>query len=339
MARPTATPTFATAATYPAGASPWSAQPPRVAPSGAVLAQGLTPQTDLPAEYVNYLFGRLGDFVGWLLTIPTTASDVPQYVYQDAAGNNRMVFDHNGYPTGGRISQFREEWPYIANPLAPPQSQVVWAGTPWTYNVATGGSIVVSPPSASYNARYLTLTPPSSLATGTSLWGPQLFLSNMAGMSAVVEFELGMNAAAAGVASKTDCWFGLQDGTDAPDTDQNVIVLHKLSTAANYESYSLVAGVPHTATTVTPPTAGTFPTDKVRIEIQGSASPYGAYQARFFINGALVNTVVAANLPGSFALRPVFSIEPILGAPVGSPVAYVGPLTITWNRFTAGSTL
>jgi hypothetical protein len=65
MTRPANSPAFATAATFPAGANPWSSQPPRVAPSGAMQTQGFTPQADLPAEYINYLIGNHGDWLAY----------------------------------------------------------------------------------------------------------------------------------------------------------------------------------------------------------------------------------------------------------------------------------
>lgn len=65
MTRPANSPAFATAATFPAGANPWSSQPPRVAPSGAMQTQGFTPQADLPAEYINYLIGLHGDWISY----------------------------------------------------------------------------------------------------------------------------------------------------------------------------------------------------------------------------------------------------------------------------------
>lgn len=66
MTRPVFSPLFSTAATFPAGANPWSSQPPRVAPPGGLIIQGFTPQVDLPAEYMNYLIGLLGDWVNYL---------------------------------------------------------------------------------------------------------------------------------------------------------------------------------------------------------------------------------------------------------------------------------
>jgi hypothetical protein len=63
MARPINSPLFATAATYPAGSFNWSGQSPRVAPSAGSLAQGFTPQTNLPAEYMNFLVGNHGDWL------------------------------------------------------------------------------------------------------------------------------------------------------------------------------------------------------------------------------------------------------------------------------------
>jgi hypothetical protein len=319
MARPNSYPRWSTNSIYPAGTGKdWSGQTTKVQPSAGKQAQGLEPNTDQPAEEINWLYNLQDQWIEWFLTLPTTASDLPQYVYQDAAGNTRFVVDHNGYPMGGRISQFREEWAYSTQPGA--GTGIAWSGTPWTTDIATGGSIANTVPSASYNARYLTLTPPTTLSFSSVIWGPVLFLANTPGMTAVMEFEFGMNAAAAGTASKTSYWVGLQDGNDDPSTNQNVITLYKGYNQANWQTITLAAGTPHTTALSVPmaPTAGAFPTDRMRIELQGSASPYGAYQARFFVSDTLVATVAAGSLPGAVTLRPVFSAYTENGSPVGS---------------------
>lgn len=337
MSRPTVYPDWATNTNYAAG--PYAGNANKAAPPAGVIAEGFNPGAQAPAEWINDRLNRVGSWFRWLLTLPTTASDTPQYQYQDAAGNTRLVVDHNGYPLGGRISEFREEWAYTTNPGS--GLQTAWAGTPWTTDInasgATGGALALTAPTASYNARYLTLTPPTTLGASTVLWGPQLFIANAAAMSVVMEFEFGMNAAAAGTASKTSYLVGLQDGTDDPTTDQNVITLYKKYNQANWQRMTLAAGVLKDSTlTSTAPTAGAYPTDRFRLEIQGSSSPYGAYQARIFINETLIGTIAAANLPGAIALRPVFSAFTENGAPVGSPLAYVGPVKLMWNRFLSG---
>jgi hypothetical protein len=58
---PIAPPQWATDATYPAGADPWSGGPVRIAPSSGQIAAGFAPNTQPPAEFFNYQLGASGD--------------------------------------------------------------------------------------------------------------------------------------------------------------------------------------------------------------------------------------------------------------------------------------
>lgn len=98
MTRPLVPPTFATAAAYPAGTNAWSGQPPRVAPSGATLAQGFTPQADLPAESLNFLIGNTGDWIQYLDALTGLA------MFGDSSDGAADLNGTNTYPWATLIS-------------------------------------------------------------------------------------------------------------------------------------------------------------------------------------------------------------------------------------------
>lgn len=249
----------------------------------------------------------------------------PRLRVLDANLNGRWTIDHNGLPTGGRISQFREEW--VIGPGA--------TGSPWTTTGGAGAAIAAQNPTASYNARFVQLTPPTSGGAVYSATAPKLFIANASQNSIVMEFELGLNAAAAGTTSATTWYAGF--GTQAdPSTDVNIVAIGKKHNQANYQLYTGNGGLQGFTATSTAPTAGTYPTDRIRIEIQGTGSPAATYQAVFFVNESMVGTVTSASLPGATALQPLFGVNNEGGAPAGSPLAFMGPPTVTWNRFLNG---
>lgn len=336
LPRPPVLPTFSTDATYPAGASPWSGQPPRVAPSGTVLARGFTPQADLAAEFLNYLHGISLDFVKYLdswWNPPSVSSNLPQLRFLDAAGNGRHVIDHNGLPTGGRITPMVEVWGVTPG----------GAGSPWSTNFGTAAAVASQNPTTSYNSRFQQLTPSSTsgIANYALIYSAPLVICNTSGMTLVAEFEFGLNAAGAGITSNTSWFLGFDTGTDPINADTQLIGLYKSYNQANWQTLAANGGIHNSTVTspATPPTAGVFPTDRFRVEIQGSGSPYGAYQAKFWINEVLVGTVAAGLLPGAQAMRFMFGCCNEGGAPSGSPLGFMSPITIMWNRFTSGPNL
>lgn len=263
-------------------------------------------------------------------TLPVTSSALPQIRLLDAAGNGKWLFDRNGYPTGGRVSLFREEW--CANPGS--------GASLWSNAGGAGGSALCANPNANYGARYLQLTPSSG--GGGSVYdasGPKLFMSNSSWLTAVMEFELGLNTAAIGIASNVDFYAGFGTQGDA-STDTNQIAIAKFHNTANYYLVtSSGGGLPQTQDTGVAPTANpnSIPIDRIKFEIYGSASPVAAYTVKLYINEVLVKTTNPSN--AAAALLPVFASANIGGAPVGSPVAYMGPVSICWNRFLSGPNL
>lgn len=293
----------------------------------AISIESISQWAKVNADYLSYVLKILQ------ISLPTTSSNIPQLRMLDAAGNGRAVVDHNGFPGLGRISQLSDAWG-----IGPGAT-----GSQWSTVGGTGSSVAVqSPLAASYNAPFLKFTPSSTsgAANYCLINSIPIVIANTAGMSLVLEFEFGLNAAGAGTTSNTSWFIGLASGTD-PINDSNLITLKKVYNVANYQVCSASGGLQNISALGTPtaPTAGVFPTDRFRIEIQGSASAYGAYQAKFWINEVFVASIVAANLPGAIAQRLTFGCTNEGGAPAGSPLGYMGPVFCTWNRFASGPNL
>jgi hypothetical protein len=68
MTKPTEKPTFATDATYAISDKPWSETATKVQPVAALVASGFEPKRRPPAQYFNWLFGNIGDWIDWLDT-------------------------------------------------------------------------------------------------------------------------------------------------------------------------------------------------------------------------------------------------------------------------------
>jgi hypothetical protein len=278
------------------------------------MAQGFTPNTDVPAEEVNWLFGVLSDFVSYLdswWNAPLVSSTLPQLRFKDAAGNGRWVIDHNGLPTGGAVSQFTEGWATIVTLGSPPLG---WFGP---------ASLSPQNPTANYNARFVELDAGEAAGITSAVWTAPLIWPTTPGMSLVLEFDFGLNSVATAGTSNATWYMGLTPGTAMPDGPCMFI---------KQSNSTIFTG------TTTVPTAGNFPTDRYRIEIQGSASPYGAYQALFWINEVLVRTLTSESL--SYGAGPWrIWIGCLTGSGLTGAIGYLGPVKLTWNRFTSGPNL
>ena len=253
----------------------------------------------------------------------------PQAQWVDKAGNLRWAIDHNGYPMGGGVSRFEENWLIVPGA----------SGSPWATSFGTSAAIQLQDPIATYNAPFLMFIPSStSGATNYSLMSTARFvLANTPGLSLALVFDIGLNASAAGTTSNTSWFWGLDVGT-APDSDVSLVGLRKKYNNTNYDFLSGAGGLQAVTASSppTPPTSGANPVDRVCIELHGSASPLAAYQARFFVNGAYIGTVTSGNLPGATALRLLMGCYNEGGAPSGTPRGYMGPVVACWNRFAAG---
>jgi hypothetical protein len=277
------------------------------------------------------------DGVGGVASAPTSrveflgplGSTLPLLAMLNEAGAIRYVFDHTGYPIGGSISRFDENW------LGP---AVGATGSQWATTLGAGASIAHGSPSASYNSRYVTITPSTSGgATLYSLMSTALMvIANAAGMSLEIVFDVGLNAAAAGTASNSSWFFGLDAGLDPGGADVQLVGLYKKYNGAAWKFLSGAGGLQAigSSSPSTNPTSGTVPVDRIKIELHGSGSPLGAYQALFYVNEAAIGSVVAANLP-TVAVRLLMGSFNEGGVPAGGPIGYVGPITAIWNRLAA----
>lgn len=247
----------------------------------------------------------------------------PQAQWNDQLGHARTIVDHNGYLVNFGVNEFIEQWM-----LAPGAS-----GSPWTTSLGAGAAIAVQDPNANYNAPYLQITP-STGALGTSYsiaTTRRLFMPNAAMLSAVLEFEIGLNTAAIGTTSNSSFIVGFDNGTDPFGADNQLAFLHKKYNDANWRTTTDDGGLVLWTLTSTPPSANpnNIPVDRVKIEIQGTASPYGVYQLSLFINEKAITTV-SASLPTA-AVRLVFGSGNEGGAPVGGPLAFLGPVRCVYN--------
>ena len=271
-------------------------------------------------------------------TLPTAGGSAPQLKLLDAAGNARFAFDSNGYPVGAREGQHIERW---QTPVASPGNGQI-AGSNWTVQLGTGSAVAVEDPTTTYNSRFIQLTPSSASGAETYLYGPTLCIANTSFMSLVMEFEVGMNAALAGTASNATLFIGLSSRTDpfsGGTWDPSCVALMKPYNQSHWNAATGAGGLVVETTTAASPTSGAVPLDRVKIEIQGSASAAGAYKALYRVNGSLIATITSSQLPGATTLRPSISMASEGGAPSGNPLAYVGPIRCFWNVYANADTL
>lgn len=259
--------------------------------------------TQIPAEDMN----DIQDFdvlVKTLLGIPTTTptivSDAPQLLLKDAAGNVRGLYDHNGYPMGRR-SELRIEW-----------------------NQSSDGRLVgytANAPTAAYPSAFGSFVGPTSVldAGGKTAQAMTHFGSNF--LSVVLEAEIAYSALTA--AHTTVTWgfsdnLGINSSTNA--------IWFQCALGGNWNGF--VTG--HTALDLgVPPVSGSVPSQRLRLEVHGTASPY-AGKVRFFINGVLRGEIAGA-IP-SAALLQTMAVSGISPGPTVATTGYVGPVFATWNR-------
>lgn len=304
MSRPTDYPDWATNTNY--GAGPYPGQPNKAAPLAGNISEGFDPGSGVPAEWLNWLFNRTGSWFRWLLTLPTTASDAPQYIYQDSAGNARSLVDHNGYPMGRR-NEWRQEW-----------------------NTLTDGRMTVAPDSVINGD----VTYPSLIAKkngGTTNLTPYAARSNMlahfgfTGISFVLETEIAVSTLAA-----TNTWIfvGLSSDANVVSATNNIGFMYQLS--GNWRAYSTSGGVGGLSTDLgVAPAVGTVPTQRLRLEVHGSASPYGS-KARFFVNDVRVGEFALTIPSAAMGLWAGSTITG--GASSGATDTYIGSTLAAWNR-------
>jgi hypothetical protein len=323
--RPTSWPSWATAANYPAGSDPWSGTPTVVAPSGGQQAAGYAPNAKPPAQWENWFKNKIASGLDWLRHLPTVGDDTPQSVFTDAAGNNRYLIDHNGYPMGRR-SEFREEW--IANIFINAVDQVpVTNANRWSFSHAGQGQFFNPSPTGSYSSPYGQVKCNAAAGSRATLWSSQVMFIVQPFISAVFEFE----ASIQNPSSATEYYVGLANGFD-DSTVYAWFVKRGGDTEWQAEARN-TASVDIQSTGVVPAT-GAEPAQRFRIELYGSSSPYGAC-ARFFINDVLRVTHASAQVPAwinSSNPAEIRFMMTVKSSNTTSPTLSVGPILGTWNR-------
>jgi hypothetical protein len=327
--RPTTPAAWATSTTYPAGSLDWSGQNCKVQPSVGKQAQGITPNTDQPAEEFNWLWNLICLWIQWFLTIPTTASDAPQYVYQDASSNTREVFDHNGYRSG-RTTEFRESWFFSTSITAAGSTAYPHSNGPWNASisgthstVATlaggGGPIVGDSP-----VMQLVISGSGVTNDSAGFGGKQALFQPQTYVSAVLEFEITLATAGANNMTVTAGWNTSPGAASVTSFAQFM----KRSTDINWQaSTDGGGGSPTIVDTGVVALASSL--IFCRVEVHGSASPYGQC-CRFFLNGTLVATITTTQ--PQTATNPMSPCFAIVATGNAGNTLTVSPLLAIWNR-------
>ena len=311
------------------------AQAPSAAPGPGALPTAVLPQ-DTDSRNTASIYQplkMLTDFVAWIQSsvklggAPSTATDIPQAQWVDAAGNLREFVDHNGYALGP-VSELREEW----SGVTASSSGAVANNPRWTASISAG-SIATSNPTATYPAPFLTFT--SAAGTGINYIATtqgQLH-SGSSGLAAVFAVDVGMAAAPAG--TNTGFQFGLM-ASGASYVPHSAIFQVKQG-VTNWTAIIGDGAASSTShdTGIAVTYASGQPSIRLKIELYGSASPYGLTgptrgYAKFWINGALGWATPVADITGA-VLYPTFEV--ISDTFTVQPALYIGPPRLKWNRF------
>jgi len=256
----------------------------------------------------------------------TRGADSPLFLSRNTASQNRWLVDHNGYPAGRR-NEFREEWQInFAAPVSATSSSITPAPR-FGATINAGGTINGAAPSTTYPTQFAAATVTSTSASKAFLWSNTTpFYASTTFLSLVLEFEVA--ATNAPIANQA-LYLGLGSSAGAadPSTDTSYVRL-RASGTANWFAECAIGGVATSVDTGVAPTVGTFPAQRVRIELHGSTSPYGNV-ARFFINETLVTTI-STNMPTT-TMGISCGAHNISSA--SGQALNIGPIYMTWARY------
>lgn len=272
--------------------------PSKSLPAGtdALTVESLYQDMKVDADYVAYLMYILNGqpaYNGTAGAAFSGASVVPQIILKDQGNNPRLSFDYLGYPLGSRVMQFQEQWIGIPGAvtsgsfLPSPRWQVATSGAGTGCNVQSGASTYATPEAqvncGSANGAY------SCLYTAIQIVVPNT--------NQVTVLEWDTNLA---LINNVGTW-GVAMGFDIAVPFVGTLKGARLVAGPNISGVSggtwWVQNGNGTSTTTTDTTvATTNSVTKLRLEIHGSASPYGAC-TRSFVNGALTSYNGANLLP------------------------------------------
>jgi hypothetical protein len=271
-------------------------------------------------------------FVGTLTAAGTAAfrsAFTPLASWVDQAGNLRQYVDHNGYMRG-RLNHYYED--YLT--LGP--NQIAGANTNTTGRLYWTIPAAASLACGSGGAGNMPGTPSlnfigSNVANATTTRA--ISAGSMAALvsytTCVIQFEVSLTATA------NDFKVGLTNAaapTGAPAAGQTEVCLLKQAADTNWQLLtSNGAASTKTNTGVAPTTL-----DQITIEFQGSASPYGATQARMWINGAFVASTTS-NVPQP--AQTYFAWAATTTNATNSINALISPVDVIFNRNASGTAI
>lgn len=264
----------------------------------------------------------------------STLSDEPLAVFSDQLGHTRSAYDHIGYPAGRR-SELRENWDFnfLVNTAISGASIFGGSGySRWNGSTTNG------------TRNQLQTTPGGPGAAGASaealfagalsldvalLYGQYPWVTLQTFVSLVMEFEIsGTGGAGSGA---TNFW-GLVDINHAGVALSNATPFFGIGAKDATANWQMIHGDGATLvyTDLGFTTVGSIGNwNRVRIELHGSGSPYGAC-GRLFFNDVQVGGDMTTNIPlVGVGMTPQFGVAATGASNANSQI---GPLYLTYNR-------
>lgn len=284
------------------------------------------------------------------------ASSSPLLKFGDSAGNQRWLIDHNGFPTGGRFSVFREEWLYNYNasgvgtnynatfPVTGNNLCQWWATTHAAGNVTVAGPAL----NQNYSGGYLSITGETASSSSAFIRTAGLNSSGVGGTFVfsdntvlLAEFEASTPATPA----NNYLQFGFLTNITSPTSaaTAGVFMGARLGTDTNWQAY-LADGSSSTnnatSTGVAISTFSGYPGVAFRVEYHGKNTALGvaAYggvaantaKAIYYVNGVQTNVLSASTLTTPASAYALFGVY--CTATATAVGLLVGPVVIAWNR-------
>lgn len=258
-----------------------------------------------------------------LAQVSGTTNIKPTIAVQDANGNNKGLYDHMGFRGGERNYEMVENWDEVqgsvtstTNPLTGWRRwQVLFGGS------AVGGEVDAQSAGVVFQTPAVDITLPTSDNIILAMARPVVYVQTFA--SYVLECELYVPVS---LSSGWDIDIGFSSALNGPG--QTAIVNANSSSSF----WSVITGNPtgggSSTTLVTTAPFGTFDAGRIRLEIHGASSPYGACVRAFF--GGAGPFVVSTHIPTSALMYLLIRSN---GGSVGSQHINIGQVRCYCNRY------
>lgn len=252
------------------------------------------------------------------------SSDLPQIALKDGGGHAKTTFDHLGYPLGHRSLQFKEDWIGYISTLSASVTPIT-AFPRWGMQVSGAVTLSMSQPTSTYPTPMMVLACGAANGSYCSLFTANQPLYLRSDTSAVLEADV--------MITSTSGLWKLAIGFDqsvpfTSSTDYNALFTAS-SGSANWQVQTQNGVGANTTTADSTVALATNTIVSLRVELHGSATPYGAC-ARFFVNGVLKNTI-ATNIPAGQAMYLAMSFNSF--DTTGGRFFQVGGVSCVINRF------